>query len=290
MKSLENKTKSQLIEMTNESDSVYFSAVTEYCARLSCGGVIELLKEISLGNVRNGIAIVRPPGHHAIHNQPMGFCFYNNVAVAVKKMKKTYNVKKVLILDWDVHHGNGVQDAFYSDPEVLYISLHRYGEGFYPSSGDLGEVGEGAGVGRNVNIPFTALGMGDNDYLYAFHKVVMPIAMEFNPDLVVVAAGFDAAMGDPIGEFVVTPAGYANMAHLLKGLAQGRMAVCLEGGYDLAAISQSSLSVSNVLLGARPETTGPISPSKQCVKDIHRVIAVQAKYWECLKRYNNSIV
>ncbi|KAI0223044.1 Histone deacetylase hda1, partial [Massospora cicadina] len=189
----------------------------------------------------------------------------------------------------DVHHGNGIQDAFYSDPDVLYISIHRYGDQFYPGSGHYDEVGEGAGVGRNVNIPFTTTGMGDNDYLFAFHKVVMPIALEFNPDLVVVAAGFDAAMGDPIGEFVVSPAGYASMTYLLKGLAQGRLAVCLEGGYDLAAIAQSALYVTKVLLGAQPEPSGPISPSKQGASDVHKVIKEQSKYWNSLKFFAESL-
>jgi len=289
MDSLIAKSKTELIALTCESDSVYFNASTTICSRLSCGGVIELLKEITLQNVRNGIAIVRPPGHHAVHDQPMGFCFFNNVAVAVKKMTHKYGIKKVLILDWDVHHGNGIQEAFYDDPNVLYISLHRFTDNFYPASGDFEEVGEGEGTGRNVNIPFTNISMGDNDYIYAFQHVVMPIALEFNPELVVVAAGFDAAMFDPIGDFQVSPLGYAHMTHYLKGLAEGRLAICLEGGYSLDAISNSALAVVRVLLGMQPEPISPLPPSKEGAADVHKVLNIQSQYWKSIKALTSSL-
>ncbi len=138
--------------------------------------------------MRNAFAIVRPPGHHAEPTEHMGFCFFNNVAVAAREVQRQGLAKKVLILDWDVHHGNGTQRAFWDDPNVLYISIHRHDGGkFYPSSdfGALDMVGEGEGEGKSVNIPWPGPGFGDGDYIYAFQKIVMPIAYEFAPDLVI---------------------------------------------------------------------------------------------------------
>lgn len=161
---------------------------TGHCARLSCGGVIQACRSVCEGEVRNAFAIVRPPGHHAEPDEHMGFCFFNNVAVATREVQRQGLAKKVLILDWDVHHGNGTQRAFWDDPNVLYISIHRHDGGkFYPSSdfGALDMVGEGEGEGKSVNIPWPGPGFGDGDYIYAFQKIVMPIAYEFAPDLVI---------------------------------------------------------------------------------------------------------
>ncbi|MCO5593077.1 hypothetical protein L7F22_047083 [Adiantum nelumboides] len=225
-------------ETLERTASLYINEHSAKCARLSCGGVIEMCEAVASGRVRNGFAVVRPPGHHAEPDRSMGFCLYNNVAVATRYLQRRYGdyegrerVRKVLILDWDVHHGNGTQQAFWDDENVLYISLHRYENGeFFPGGigGADDQVGVGAGVGRNVNIPWPDSGMGDGDYLAAFQRIVMPIAHEFAPDFVIISAGFDAAEGDHLGQCRVTPNGYAQMTHELAALANGRLVVALE--------------------------------------------------------------
>ncbi|KXN67141.1 Arginase/deacetylase, partial [Conidiobolus coronatus NRRL 28638] len=184
--------------MSKLYDDLYLCSESEFCARLACGGVIELINEILLGKIISGFALVRPPGHHAEANQAMGFCIFNNVAVAVASLKERYNLNRILIVDWDVHYGNGIQKAFDSDPDVVYVSLHRYENAqFYPfdRTGALGYVGEEGGLGSTINVAWTRAGMGDGDYLYAFDEIVIPIAKEFDPEIIVVAAGFDAAEG-----------------------------------------------------------------------------------------------
>ncbi|BEI85282.1 hypothetical protein CcaverHIS002_0506830 [Cutaneotrichosporon cavernicola] len=263
--------------------SLYVCRETGHCARLSCGGVIQACRSVCEGEVRNAFAIVRPPGHHAEPDEHMGFCFFNNVAVAAREVQRQGLAKKVLILDWDVHHGNGTQRAFWDDPNVLYISIHRHDGGkFYPSSdfGALDMVGEGEGEGTSVNIPWPGPGFGDGDYIYAFQKIVMPIAYEFAPDLVIISAGFDAADGDQLGCCNVTPAGYGHMTHMLCALAGGKVVVALEGGYNLRAISDSSLAVAQVLLGETPAEIGQVQASELATEVIHEVAKVQSKYWK----------
>jgi histone deacetylase 6 len=190
-------------------------------------------------------------------------------------------------LDWDVHHGNGIQHAFYEDPNVLYISLHVYKNGtFYPGlkDGNLDYCGEGAGIGRNVNIPWPAHGMGDAEYIYAFQEVVIPIATEFDPDLVIISAGFDAAEGDELGGCHVTPACYAHMTHMLMRLAKGKIAVCLEGGYNLRSIARSALAVTRTLMLQPPDRLAEDlgQPQANAVRTIEQVKREQSKYWKCL--------
>ncbi|RKP27178.1 hypothetical protein SYNPS1DRAFT_13076 [Syncephalis pseudoplumigaleata] len=232
---LQDQSLKELEAFANESDSLYFNNETPFCARLSCGGTIELCCAVASGKLDNGMAIVRPPGHHAEKdqvNEGMGFCIYNNVVVAVKRIRELGLARRVMIVDWDVHHGNGTQEAFYDDPDVLFVSIHRYEEGsFYPGSEDgfYDYVGEGAGRGRNINIPWTRSQMSNSDYGLAFEKIVLPVGQEFNPDIVIVSAGFDASCGDPIGDCRVTPAGFGWMTTaLMKHLARGRLALILE--------------------------------------------------------------
>ncbi|TQS33216.1 hypothetical protein Golomagni_06445, partial [Golovinomyces magnicellulatus] len=262
-------------------------------ARLSCGGAIDTCKAVVTEQVKNAFAVIRPPGHHAEHDYPMGFCFFNNVPVAVKVCQKDYpeRCRKVLILDWDVHHGNGIQNIFYDDPNVLYISLHVYQDGmFYPGQpegdepdGGIANVGKGAGAGKNVNIGWHAQGMGDGEYLAAFQKIVMPIAQEFDPDLVVISAGFDAAHGDQLGGCHVTPECYAHMTHMLMSLADGKVAVCLEGGYNLQAISNSAVAVARTLMGEPPSRMSVPKINREAARTLAKVQALQAPYWQCMR-------
>ncbi|SJK97611.1 related to Histone deacetylase clr3 [Armillaria ostoyae] len=268
-----------------ETLSLYVMQGTTRSALLSCGGVIEacLAVAASDSSLKKALAIVRPPGHHAEPNEHMGFCFFNNVSVAARVVQERLKLKRILILDWDVHHGNGTQKAFNNDPSVLYISLHRYEDGrFYPCGtfGGMQSCGEGPGLGFSVNIPWPEKGMKDADYIHAFQKIVMPIAMEFAPQLVIISAGFDAAEGDELGECHVSPAGYAHMTHMLSGLASGKVVVALEGGYNINAIAKSALAVTQVLLGEAPPELPPMTAGESATETVWLVAKEQSKYWK----------
>lgn len=226
----------------------------------------------------------------------MGFCLFNNVAVAARWIKEKYGgddvpaakrVRKILILDWDVHHGNGTQRAFEDDDEVLYISLHRYDNGdFYPGGtyGASASVGSGKGKGFSINIPWPTFGMGDGEYIYAFHQVVMPIAAQFGPDLVIISAGFDAAEGDPLGGCLVTPIGYAQMTWMLMGLAQGKVIVALEGGYNVQSLAYSALGVTRTLLGDPVPTHESLPAASSAAVDAVRLVKRDVSpYWSCVE-------
>ncbi|KAF5093338.1 hypothetical protein D0Z03_002465 [Geotrichum reessii] len=254
IKSTTTMTRQQLIEETEKGDSVYFNNDSYTSALLSCGGAIEVCKAVVERKVKNALAIVRPPGHHAESGNAAGFCMFSNVAVTAKTMLRDYpeTIRRILILDWDVHHGNGTQRAFYNDPRVLYISLHRYEGGkFYPGTDYAAHnmSGEGEGRGFNLNIPWSSGGMGDGDYIYAMNKVIMPIAIEYDPDLVIISSGFDAAEGDPIGGCHLSPNAYGYLTHMMKVLANGNLVVVMEGGYNLDSIAKSALAVTKVLIG-----------------------------------------
>ena len=280
-------TEERLDKQGKTMDSVYLSKNTPMCALLSAGGAIEACRAVMYNQVRNALAVIRPPGHHAEHDQAMGFCFFNNVPIAAKACQEEFGdaCRKILILDWDVHHGNGVQNTFYDDPNVLYISLHVSQDGaFYPIGQEKNHLhcGRGAGEGKNINIPWKTAGMGDGDYLYAFQQIVMPIAQDFDPDLVLVSAGFDAAEGDMIGGCHVSPAGYAHMTHMLMSLADGKVVVCMEGGYNLRSIAISALAVTRTLMGERPDRLTSTRPSPGGVDTVKQVLRQQSQYWPCL--------
>ncbi|KAG6832626.1 hypothetical protein H0H92_014462 [Tricholoma furcatifolium] len=224
-------------EMANSADyyeqlSLYVMRGTTRAALLSCGGVIEASLAVARGELQKSFAIVRPPGHHAEPDEHMGFCFFNNVAVAARVVQQLTPIKKILILDC------------------------------------------------SVNIPWPERGMTDADYLHAFQKIVMPIALEFVPELVIISAGFDAAQGDDLGECHVSPAGYAHMTHMLSGLAGGRLVVALEGGYNLDSISRSALAVTGILLGEAPEQLPPMTASESGTETVFLVAREQSKYWK----------
>jgi histone deacetylase 6 len=287
IESTTNMNKEELLKQTEKSDSVYFNNDSLLSAKLSCGGAIEACKAVVEGKVKNCLAVVRPPGHHAEPQAPGGFCLFSNVAVAASAILKNYpeSVRRIVILDWDIHHGNGTQKVFYNDPRVLYISLHRYEQGkYYPGTkaGGADQVGEGAGEGTNINIPWPIGGVGDADYMYAFRKVVMPVCNEFQPDLVIISSGFDAADGDVIGGCHVSPAGYGQMTHMLKSLAKGNLCVVLEGGYNLDSIAKSALRVAKVLIGEPPEELKKDFPKMESIEVVEDVIKIQSKYWKSL--------
>ncbi|KAF5131783.1 hypothetical protein DV495_001965 [Geotrichum candidum] len=288
IKSTTTMTRQQLIEETEKGDSVYFNNDSYTSALLSCGGAIEVCKAVVERKVKNALAIVRPPGHHAEPGNAAGFCMFSNVAVTAKTMLRDYpeTIRRILILDWDVHHGNGTQRAFYNDPRVLYISLHRYEGGkFYPGTDYASHTmsGEGEGRGFNLNIPWSSGGMGDGDYIYAMNKVIMPIAIEYDPDLVIISSGFDAAEGDPIGGCHLSPNAYGYLTHMMKVLANGNLVVVMEGGYNLDSIAKSALAVTKVLVGEVPGRPQTKVPQLAAVQVMAQVMQEQSKYWKCMK-------
>jgi acetoin utilization deacetylase AcuC-like enzyme len=219
-------------------------------ALYAAGGLLVAVEEVMKGEVDNAFALVRPPGHHAIRDRAMGFCIFNNMAVAAKFALSRFNLKRVLIADFDVHHGNGTQDAFYSDPQILYFSTHQYP--FYPGTGWMDETGMGEGEGSTVNFPMVA-GWGDEEYLRAFNEGLVPVARRFQPQLILVSAGFDAHWADHMAMMRVSIKAFAQMVMILKNLAaelcQGRLVFTLEGGYNLRVVASSIKAIFDVLLG-----------------------------------------
>ncbi|XP_040298520.1 histone deacetylase 6 isoform X1 [Bufo bufo] len=279
-----------LHRMGSQYNSIFINNRSYNSARLAAGSTFSVVEAVLRGEVQNGVCIVRPPGHHAEPGAACGFCFFNNVALAARYAQSLQSPSdpplRVMILDWDIHHGNGTQHIFQDDASVLYVSLHRYDNGiFFPSSEDAAhdKVGSGPGEGFNVNIPWNGGKMGDTEYLLAFHRIVMPIAYEFNPQLVLVSAGFDAARGDPLGGCCVSPEGYAHMTHLLMGLAGGKVVVVLEGGYNLTSISESMSMCTRTLLGdPLPFISDLHAPRPAALHAISSVLGVHHKYWRSL--------
>ena len=206
----------------------------------AAGGVLSAIDAVMAGRVKNAFCAVRPPGHHALKDKAMGFCIFNNVAVGTRYIQKRYDLSKILIVDWDVHHGNGIQEMFYDDPTVLYFSVHQYP--FYPGTGSEAEKGSGKGLNYNINVPLPA-GSGDGDYLRAFEEKLKPAALAFSPDFVLICAGFDAHKDDLLGGMAVTAQGFAELTQIVKGIAEkcceGRLVSVLEGGYNLEGLAAS---------------------------------------------------
>uniref|UniRef100_A0A8D0ABH8 histone deacetylase n=1 Tax=Sander lucioperca TaxID=283035 RepID=A0A8D0ABH8_SANLU len=281
-----------------DNDTIWNESHTSTASRMAAGSVVELAFRVAKGELKNGFAVVRPPGHHADPSNPMGFCYFNSVAIAAKQLQHKLSVSKILIVDWDVHHGNGTQEVFYSDSSVLYISLHRYDDGnFFPGSGSPAEVGSGAGKGFNVNVAWTGgldPPMGDAEYIAAFRSVVMPIAQEFSPDVVLVSAGFDAAEGNPtpLGGYKVSAKCFSFLTSQLMSLAGGRLVLSLEGGHDLTAICDASEACVSALLDIQdplPEEVLLQKPNANAIRSLQTVIQIQSQYWQSVKAYSGSV-
>nr|XP_057931808.1 polyamine deacetylase HDAC10 [Doryrhamphus excisus] len=276
-----------LKDFTLQYGDVYFHPNIYHCAKLAVGAALQLIDAVMTGKVRNGMALVRPPGHHSMRSAANGFCVFNNVAIAAKYAQQNYGVQRVLIVDWDIHHGQGVQYAFEDDPSVLYFSWHRYEhQKFWPNlrESDYDCVGKDKGAGFNINVPWNKTGMQNSDYLAVFCHILLPVAYEFCPDLVLVCAGFDSAIGDPEGEMCATPDIFAHLTHLLMNLAGGKLCLILEGGYNLTSLSQSvCLTVQTLLGDPAPRPANLPGPCKSALESIHSVRSAHLKYWSCLK-------
>lgn len=265
-----------LLEYGQLDPDTYTSRRSAEVARLAAGGLIVLVEEVIAGKLTNGFALLRPPGHHAEADRAMGFCLFNNVAVAAKAARRL-GIRRIAIVDWDLHHGNGTQHIFEQDPDVLYLSTHQYP--FYPGTGEIWELGRGEARGRAVNVAWPS-GMGDAEYLAAFDRVLLPIARAFGPDLVLVSCGFDAAAGDLLGGMRVTAAGFAGMTQRVCSLAGGKVVLALEGGYNPDAISAAAAACTSVLLGDAPPTPNPGSrPNAAAEHVLREVIETQRPFW-----------
>ena len=209
-------------------------------AQLAVEGTLVAADKVMSGEIAHAFCAVRPPGHHAESNRAMGFCLFNNVAVGARYLQEQYGLKKIAIIDWDVHHGNGTQQIFYEDPTVLYFSVHQFP--LYPGTGTEKEVGAGAGEGYTINCPLPP-GKGDDHYVGVFEKVLVPSLKSFGPDFILISAGFDAHREDPLANMQVTEAGFGELTRIVKTcantLCQGRIVSCLEGGYNLGALARS---------------------------------------------------
>lgn len=257
-----------------DSDT-YVTADSWEAATLAAGAAVEAVDAVSGGRFSRAFALVRPPGHHATPARAMGFCLINNIAVAARYAVQQLGLQRVAIVDYDVHHGNGTQDIFYGDPDVLFISTHA--APFYPGTGSLGEMGDGKGAGATLNIPLP-FGCGDGGYAAVFEQVVVPALRRFRPQLLFVSAGYDAHWSDPLGPMVLSVNGYARLTALLIELAEelcgGRLVMVLEGGYNLDALGACVVSSLRLLLGrpSGPDPIGEVS-APEPTDEIARVIA-----------------
>jgi acetoin utilization deacetylase AcuC-like enzyme len=256
----------------------YFSPMSYDVARLAAGSCIDLCSKVLGGDVNSGMAAVRPPGHHAKVDRSMGFCLFNNVAVATRALQTLEDAPRILIFDWDVHHGNGTQHIFETDADVLYISTHQFP--FYPGTGDFAEAGVDRGLGSTINIPMPA-GCGDQEFIGVLQRIVVPAAIAFEPDIILISCGFDAHQADPLASMELSQAGYREMSMIMRRLAEmlcaGRIVFILEGGYSLDGVREGTEAVLETL--TRPlqsETQPPIDlePGSMLKSIIDRVVDV----------------
>ncbi len=257
-------------------------------ALLAAGGVMEAVDKVLEGKVEQAFALVRPPGHHAEDDRAMGFCLFNNIAIAAKHAIEDKKLKRILIVDWDLHHGNGTQHSFYSDSRVLYFSTHQYP--YYPGTGSLQEIGEGKGEGYTINVPLST-GNGDEEYANIFRHILIPVGKAFRPELILVSAGFDIHKGDPLGGMNVSDIGFARLAYLIMKLAEetckGRVVFTLEGGYNVEGEAKAVVEILRTLQGDMPfDPTERERMEDKALKriqpTIERVKSIYKPYWKTL--------
>jgi acetoin utilization deacetylase AcuC-like enzyme len=264
----------------------HVSAGSFAAARLAAGGVLAAIETVVAGTAGNAFALVRPPGHHAEINRAMGYCLFNNIAVGARYARETLGLKKVLLVDWDVHHGNGTQHVFEADPSVLFFSIHQ--SPHFPNTGSFTETGRGPGEGYTANVPLTK-GYGDNEYVYLLEHLLRPIALEFKPELFIVSAGFDTHREDRMGNMRMTAAGYAALARVLMDIAaaccDGRLVLVLEGGYHTTALPESVHAVLLELTGLTHTDIGKLAAKADKRKInyvLKRFLPVQSRFWHTL--------
>lgn len=277
----------QAIKETSGKERVILDPDTATSARsyevalLAAGGLLNATDSVMEGKIQNAFALVRPPGHHAEDSRAMGFCLFNNVAIAAEYLRKKFKLQRILIVDWDLHHGNGTQNSFYERDDVLYFSTHQFPH--YPGTGYWDETGRGKGEGFTVNVPLS-YGKGDEDYLFIYRNILSPISKAFEPEFILVSAGFDIYKNDPLGGMRVSEFGFGGMTSELLSIAQrscqSRLLVTLEGGYDFQGLQQG---IKQVLLqlgkkAKKPDIEIKISP--ETMKELAPVMETQRKFWK----------
>lgn len=262
------------------------SAGSYEAALLAAGGLCEAISMVHSGELNNAFALVRPPGHHAENARAMGFCLFNNVAIGARYSQEQLKLDRILIVDWDLHHGNGTQHSFEDDPSILYLSTHQYP--YYPGSGAVNEAGTDRGEGFTVNIPLST-GYGDGEFIALFERILRPVALEFDPDIILVSAGFDIHMADPLGGMNVSPSGFAGLTRSIMDIADsccnGKVVITLEGGYHIQGQSDSVREVLRELSGLSESGTRDfLAKADEGMIDsvVKRVTAVHSKYWKGL--------
>ncbi|MEN6469435.1 MAG: histone deacetylase [Smithella sp.] len=262
------------------------SAESYDAAKLAAGGLMNAIDGVMTGEVNNAFAFVRPPGHHAGPGNSAGFCIFNNVAIGAMHAMKKHGLKRIMIVDWDLHHGNGTQKIFYSDRRVLYFSTHQYP--YYPGTGGLNEIGEGQALGYTVNVPLRR-GAVNGTFIAAFRKILEPIADAFNPELILVSAGFDTYYQDPLGSMRVTPEGFAAMARVLLNIAdqccEGRVVAVLEGGYNTVGLARSAKATLEEMFDETHYTDKKLDAMEQQADEenkpaIQSVMTGMQPYWD----------
>lgn len=252
----------------------YVNEDSYQAALLSTGGLLNVLDAVMTGKADNGFALVRPPGHHAVPERGMGFCLFSNVAIAARWAQKQYNIERVLIIDFDVHHGNGTQDVLYDDPSVLFFSIHQFPH--YPGTGAAMEVGTQTASGSTINVPAPPFS-GDEGYLRAFEQILAPAARRFAPELIILSAGFDGHWRDPLANIQLSVTGYAQQVQFVMDLADelcdGKLVCALEGGYDLEVLPHCILSTLRLLSGSDAGVSDPFGPAPDGERNIDEVIA-----------------
>jgi acetoin utilization deacetylase AcuC-like enzyme len=253
----------------NLDADTYLTEESYQAALLGAGGLLNVVDGVLQGKTQNGISLARPPGHHAMPHWGMGFCLLGNVSIAARWAQDHYKLDRVLIVDFDVHHGNGTQEVFYRDPSVLFFSTHQFP--YYPGTGAAYETGEGQAEGTNINVPLPA-DVGDAGYLSIFQQLLLPVARRFRPELILVSAGYDAHWLDPLANMRLSITGYTRLLEELIALAdelcQGRLVVALEGGYHLGALSHSVLSAVRLLSHSGQKPSDPFGPAPGGERDI----------------------
>ncbi len=273
------KKNTQLSQDTGSCSKSYQTAL------LAAGGLFRAISMVVSGEIKNAFALIRPPGHHAEKNRAMGYCLFNNVALGARYAQKRLGFKRILIVDWDVHHGNGTQHAFEDDSTVLFFSVHQFPH--FPGTGSFMEVGFGPGEGYTANVPLPG-GYGDGEFVSIFDKLLRPMALEFDPDLVLVSAGFDIHPADPLGGMRVSEQGLAGMTRILMEIAEatcnGKLVLSLEGGYDPGVLAASVKTVLMELGGLNICAVSELikrANEKKVNYAVQRLKNVHKPYWKC---------
>lgn len=281
-----------ILEATDGKSSTYLDPDTQTssgsykAALLAAGGVCEAISMVNSGELENAFALIRPPGHHAEKSKAMGFCLFNNVAIGARYAQEHLGLDRILIADWDLHHGNGTQHAFEDDPSILYFSTHQYP--YYPGTGSYVEVGTGKGEGFTVNVPLST-GYGDGEFLAIFDRILRPVALEFDPDIILVSAGFDILKEDPLGGMNVTPNGFAGLTGSIIEIADaccdGKVIITLEGGYHIQGQTASVKAVLKELSGkVKTDSNDLLARADRTLVDyaIKPVKKIHHRYWKNL--------